>query len=557
MTTPRVSGVEEKAETPQSWLPMLIIALAQIQLAFNVSALQVSIGAIVDDFNTSSASVSTALVVYSLAVAGFVMLGAKLSEWFGARLVFQTGVIVQGAAMGLMAFSSSAARMVQVQGLAGLAAAALVPTLVVLIATHYKGKQQAQCLGLLGASQAAAGVLAFLIAGFLGTLLSWRYAFAILVFLAVCIVALSFRLKPVARQPDLKIDWNGAIVAAAAISLISLGFNYLNAWGVLVAGPGAPFNVLGLSPAPIMIVFGVLLGQFFFTWSHMRQAQGEPPLLRLEVLDSPEERAAVYALLVIGALGPAVNFLIPLYIQIVQGRSSLQTAVAVIPYSLAIFAGTALIVRLFDRLTPRQIGRYGFTVVAVGLIWLAFSIRGDWGTPMIILGLIVLGLGEGSLLTLVFNVMVSASPKELAGDVGALRGTTNNLSTAVGTAIAGALAIGILGLLVSTSLTSNAAFPPAIQRQLNLDSIDFISNDQLQTVLGNTTATPEQVAEAVRINESVRLRALKAAFLVLAGFALLAIFPAGGLPGYKPGEVPSDQSEELADAGASTAAPAA
>ena len=52
-----------------------------------------------------------------------------------------------------------------------------------------------------------------------------------------------------------------------------------------------------------------------------------------------------FSLFIIAALGPAVNFLIPLYIQIVQGRNSLETAVSVIPYSLAIFAGTALIVR--------------------------------------------------------------------------------------------------------------------------------------------------------------------------------------------------------------------
>ena len=45
------------------------------------------------------------------------------------------------------------------------------------------------------------------------------------------------------------------------------------------------------------------------------------------------------------------------------------------------------------------------------------------------------------------------------------------------------------------------------------------------------------VAEAVRINEEARLRALKAAFIILAAIALLAIFPARGLPNYTPGEV--------------------
>ncbi len=168
-----------------SWLPMLIIALAQIQMGFNVSALPVSIGGIVEDFDTSPSSVSTALVVYSLAVAGFVMLGAKLGKLIGARLAFQIGVIFHGLAMVGMALSTSAAMMIQMQAIAGLAAAMLVPSLVVLIANHYKGAQQSQSLGLLGAAQAIAGVLAFLVIGVLGTLLSWRYGFALIVVIAV------------------------------------------------------------------------------------------------------------------------------------------------------------------------------------------------------------------------------------------------------------------------------------------------------------------------------------------------------------------------------------
>jgi len=117
-----------------SWLPMLIIALAQIQMGFNVSALPVSIGGIVEDFNTSPSSVSTALVVYSLVVAGFVILGAKLGKLIGSRLAFQIGVIFHGLAMLGMAVSTSDTMMIQMQAIAGLAAAILVPSLVVLIA---------------------------------------------------------------------------------------------------------------------------------------------------------------------------------------------------------------------------------------------------------------------------------------------------------------------------------------------------------------------------------------------------------------------------------------
>ena len=48
--------IEPAAQT--SWLPMLVIGLAQIQLSFNVSALPVSIGDIVEDLGTTPSSVA-------------------------------------------------------------------------------------------------------------------------------------------------------------------------------------------------------------------------------------------------------------------------------------------------------------------------------------------------------------------------------------------------------------------------------------------------------------------------------------------------------------------
>lgn len=520
-----------------SWLPLFIIVLAQIQMAFNVNALPVSIGPIVEDLGIPATSVGTALVFYSLFVAAFVLVGAKLGRIFGERLVFQVMALAHGAAMAIMAFSPNAAVMNLAQVLAGLAAAALVPTLVVLIAANYHHQQQAQALGILAGAPAMSGALAFFVAGYLGTALSWRFSFGILAVLSILVFLLSFRLQPVERQSGVEIDAVGAVLAAAAIILISLGFNNLNAWGIVLARPAAPIAPLGLSPAPFMIILGVMLGQMFFAWSHRRAAADRTPLLSLEVLDSRPERSAVVTLLIVGALGAAVNFLIPLYMQIVQNRTTLFTAVAVVPYTIAIAAAAILTVRLYGRFTSRQMGIFALIIIAVGLSMLSFTIRNDWGTPLVIVGLLLVGLGEGTMVTLLFNVLVSASPKELAGDVGAMRGVANNLSTALGTAFAGVVAVGLLSLFVTSSLLQSS-IPDSLKVQVDLDNINFITNDQLETALAETTAAPSEVAEAVEINEDARLRALKASFLILAGISLLALVPALGLPNYAPGEVP-------------------
>jgi hypothetical protein len=193
----------------------------------------------------------------------------------------------------------------------------------------------------------------------------------------------------------------GVVLAGAAIILISFGFNNLNGWGLGVARPGAPFSLLGLSPAPVMIVAGIVLGQAFLRWTARRERANETPLPLLEVLDSPRERAAVYAMFTVVALEAPLNFPVPLYIQIVQGRT-----------------------------------------------------------------------------------------------------------------------------------------PAELQAEVNLDSVTFVGNDQLAGVVAATSATPEQKAEALRINTEARLRALRIGLLIMAGLAVLSVLPMGRLPDYRPGEIP-------------------
>ena len=57
-------------------------------------------------------------------------------------------------------------------------------------------------------------------------------------------------------------------------------------------------------------------------------------------------------------------------------------------------------------------------------------------------------------------------------------------------------------------------------------------------MLENTSATPAQVQEAMDINETSRLKALKLGILIMALISALAILPARRLPGYSPGNIP-------------------
>ncbi|MFO0830133.1 MAG: MFS transporter [Phycisphaerales bacterium] len=523
-----------------SWVPMIVIAMGQMLMSFNVAAIPVSMGGMVERFQTAPTTVGTAVVMYSLGVSGFVMLGAKLGQRFGSKLFFQVSVGLFLAAMVTMVLAPTAGIMLMAQGLAGLAGAALVPTLVALIANHYRGKQQAEAVGWLGSARAIAGVLAFISVGYLASI-DYRLGFGLLIVHAAAILVLSFKLKPSAPKPEVKIDALGVVLAAIGIICVTFGFNNLRGWGVFLARDAAPFNVGGVSPAPLLIVVGIVIVTAFFVWSRSRAEQGKMPLLAVEVVRSGREWATVIALFIVVAIEAAINFSVPLYIQIVQGRSSMATSLAMMPFMLTVFFTAILIVRLYTKFTPRQIARAGFVLVAAGALWLSFVARNDWAVVPVIIGLVTVGLGQGALVTLLFNVLVTASPKELAGDVGSLRGVTQNLAAAVGTAVMGALLVGILSATILGKVDANPKFSEELRAQVNLDNINFVSDDRLTERLAATSATQAEVDEAVRVNTEARLRTLKTGFLVLACLAVLAIFPCSWLPNYRAGEeLPGD-----------------
>ncbi|MET8334176.1 MFS transporter [Streptosporangium canum] len=531
------------AETRASWIPMVGLFLAQVLMSFNVAALPVSLGGIVEEFDVAPTVASTSIVTYGLVVAALVMVGAKLGQRVGQVYLFRVVVVAFAVSSLMMIFGPSVGWVIGAQGLAGACAAIIVPSLVALIAENYHGLQQATAIGSLGSARALSGVSAFLIGGTLGTLVGWRPVFLVVLVIAVAVFLLSFRLRSDRGNPDIKIDVVAAVLIGLAVVLLTLGFNNLSAWGILMASPDAPFDALGLSPAPLLIVLGIVLGQCFFVWTRRRERAGEVPLVSLTVLGAPSERAAVYAMFVVVVLEGALNFTVPVYIQIVQGRTPFDTAIAMLPFNLTVFITATLVVRFYGRFTSRAIGVAGFGLTTAGLAWLAFVVTNNWETLPTILGLIVFGIGQGALVTLVFNVLVTAAPKELAGDVGSIRGTTQNLASAVGTAFAGALLTTLLSWNIGRAITS-LSLPAKIAEEIDLHNNDFISNDQLRDALANTAATPEQVNAFVMINTDARLDALKLGLLILAVISALAVLPASRLPKYRPHEIPDPSPQE-------------
>ena len=504
---------------------MIVVSLAQLLLVFNVTTLKVSVDPIADELGAGSDSVKTAIVLYSLAVAGLVMLGARVGQRLGARRAFRAAVVILGAAMALMAVSRSPVHVLASQILAGAASAALIPTLVVMIAEHYRGPQQTEALGWLGATQAIGIVPAFLIAGYLATAIEWRLTYGLLVLFAAGVYVSSGKLRGAENRPGIDIDAVGVVLAAGGVLLIGVGIDKLWDWGPWRARPAAPLGLLGLSPAPFVLGAGIALLYAFALWSERCRASGRMPLIAPELVRGARERSALVSIFAIGAISAGLTFLMPLYIEVVQGRTSLYTALALAPLTFASFSAAVFVMRLTARLSSRRIAQYALLLVAAGVALLGVTVRNDWSDALVVLGLILTGLGEGGLATLLFKLLSRTVPRHLASDVGCACCSTSSLGAGVGTALAATLLIGFLSLNVQSHLTARPSIAD-LKAQIDLDRVSFVSNDRLREALARTGATPEQVDEAVYVNTEARLAALKISFLFFACMALLALIPA-------------------------------
>jgi MFS family permease len=516
--------------TRRPWLPMVAIGLGQAQMSWNVSALPVSVGGIVETYGVPPTMVSTAIVLYSLAVAGFIMAGARLGRRFGAGLVFRLGTGVFLLSMLATAMSPVAGVLLAAQLAAGLAAAAIVPMLVVLVARHYEGHQRAQAFGWLGGIQAMAVAAGFLAGGAIGTYYGWRWTFVLALPLSVTALLLSTRFEKTTGDTTIRVDLGGLGITVAGTVCVAMGFNSSARWGILGATSHAPFSVAGLSPSLLLIAGGLCLFFWFFKHTAARESAGLPVLVSLEVFRQRGQKPALVSLHATELAGSALLFLVPLYIQVVQGRSGLQTSAAMAPYQLAVFAAAVAVVALYARFSARGLASAGFLLMAAGMLTLAFVMRNVWGDFAVVAALLVAGAGQGALMSVLTNTLVNGTPEAHAGDAGAMRGTVINLSAGVGTALAAAISVAFLSSGIDRKLDGHPLAQTEFVSRLDLTNVRFLSNDELQAVAERHGATPAEATDAAKINEAARLHALKHSFFLLSMIAVLPIAVAFFLP---------------------------
>src|SRR3954469_13973624 len=81
----------------RKWVPLIMLASAQFVMVLDTSVMNVAISQIVKDLDTTIQGVQTAITLYTLVRAAFMLLGAKPADILGGNRAFRMGLAISGS----------------------------------------------------------------------------------------------------------------------------------------------------------------------------------------------------------------------------------------------------------------------------------------------------------------------------------------------------------------------------------------------------------------------------------------------------------------------------
>jgi MFS family permease len=525
----------------RKWLPLIILAAAQFVMVLDSSVMNVSISQIAEDLNTTITGVQGAITLYTLVMAAFMLVGAKLGDILGRDRAFGLGLAVYG--LGSLTTSLSPDLTVLLIGwscIEGLGAVLVIPAIAALTAANYEGRDRAFAYGMIGGAAGAAIAAGPLIGGYVTTTWSWRYVFVGEVVVVLLVLAVHRRMKraPKPEHPP-KLDYGGGALSAIALGLIVFGILKSSLWGWIkpIDAPtinGHEITPLGFSLVPFLIVGGFVVLGSFFTWEERRKRQGKSTLLNRTLLKIETLRAGLSSLCSQQLIVMGTFFVLPVYLQVVLGFDAFETGKRLFPMSISMLAAALIGPKVAPRLGPRTVVQVGLGAMAIASLVLVGTIDVELNGTAFAVSLVFFGIGAGLLMSQLGNVIMSSVPPEDTNEAGGLQGTAQNLGASLGTALIGSVLL--LGLLngFNSRIEENPAVPQNVKEQISAATetgIPIITTDQAYKNLRNAGLRPADAATVTDDYADAQLDALKTSMLAVALLAVLSLWFTRRLPG--------------------------
>jgi MFS family permease len=525
----------------RKWLPLAILGAAQFVMVLDSSVMNVSISQIVADLHTTIQGVQLAITAYTLVMAAFMLVGAKLGDIWGRSRAFAIGLGVYGLGSLTTALSPNlTVLLIGWSGVEGLGAVLVVPAIAALVVSLYEGKDRALAYGLIGGAAGAAIATGPLIGGWVTTTFSWRWVFAGEVVVVAAILLLRNRIPQTPRpERPPRLDVVGAALSAIGLGLVVFAILKTSTWGwVEPHNPpsigGHEITPLGFSVVPFLILAGLGVLAVFGWWEERLADAGRDTLLNRGLLRITTLRAGLSTLAVQQLVLMGTFFVLPVYLQVVLGLDAFDTGKRLFPMSISMLLAALGGPRLAARLAPKRVAQLGLLAIALAALLLLGTIDVELNRWGFTLALTVFGVGAGLLISQLGNVIMSSVEPSQTNEAGGLQGTAQNLGASLGTALIGAVLLTGLATGFTSRITDNPALPKRVEQQLTAaassSGLTVVPVDQVRQTVRDAGLTPSQADAVASSYSDALLEALKRSMGAVAAFALTGLILTRRLP---------------------------
>jgi EmrB/QacA subfamily drug resistance transporter len=442
---------EAQASSRTKTLVLVAAILGTTVVTVDSTVVNVALPAIADDLGGGLAGQQWTVNAYLVTLSSLILVGGSLGDLFGARRVFELGVIGFGVTSLFCALAPTIELLVLSRALQGVCGALLTPAALAVIAATFPPDERGRAIGAWTAWSGIGTVLGPLIGGQLVDSASWRWIFLVnipIVLITLLLVRRVMATKHV-RPAGARVDVVGATLCALGLG----GFTF----GLIEQ----PRNGWSDPTVSVPLVGGVLLFAAFLIW----EARSRHPMLPLSLFRRRNfacgniETFSMYA-----GLGLLFFFLV-VYLQQVAGYTALEAGSTTIPVTIVMFLLSMRFGALADRYGPRLFMGLGPLLAAAGLaLFLRLDADVDYVTDLLP-GLLVFAVGLSITVAPLTATVLADADEHNAGIASGVNNAIARAASLIAIAAVGALAASSFGASLRDELGATAD-RPAVSRAI-------------------------------------------------------------------------------------------
>lgn len=406
------------------WTVLAVICAAILVVVIDVTVLHVAAPAMTEDLKPSAVALLWIIDVYPLVVAPLLVASGALGDRFGRKRILLSGLVVFGAASALAAMAWSPAVLIAARAVMGVGGAMILPASMSIIRDAFEDRDERRtAVGIWSATMAGGAAIGPLVGGFLVEHWWWGAVFLINVPVVLVVLPLGLKLLPESRA-KVPPPWDTLAVVLVGAGILGVAFG-------LKQGARHGF----VDPFVIAVLLGAVAALTTFV---RRQLARSEPLLDVRLFSDRAFSVATgcVALSMFGLVGLELFF--AQYLQLVLGLEPLAASVRLLPLMIASLAGGLLAAPVLRRIGTRATIAGGLALTTVGLVPLLALGLADQ-VLLLSLPFVAIGLGLEVALVAANDVIISAVPRERAGNAAAIEETAYELGGGLGVAVLGSI----------------------------------------------------------------------------------------------------------------------